>query len=299
LEYIKFKGHKQRETPVVNAQELVLLLMKVPGEKAKQFRSAGANILVRYLGGDTTLIEEVQAINEAHIQNPDSQVAIFRNSDIVQQNLSFTRDQINQSKKLITKYGDKSDIFYTMLFNYEQTQYVKFGIVHTRPLQIRYLEHEKEFEKICCVSAIQCKEVSKVESEFKKTSFCLSNKSQVPKSDGVGYHTEVFQLTENITLDTIKKEIIDTIGDRALDPLPPNYNELTNIDIEKEKTKQIELQSQSQVEIEQEKTKQIELQTKQIELQTKQREIDVETKRLDIEAKKIDLEMMKLRFQHT
>jgi prophage antirepressor-like protein len=38
--YYKFKGQRQRDTPCVNAKGLVLLLMKVPGEKAKQFRSA-------------------------------------------------------------------------------------------------------------------------------------------------------------------------------------------------------------------------------------------------------------------
>jgi hypothetical protein len=39
LEDIKFKGQRQRDTPCVNAKGLVLL-MKVLGEKAKQFRSA-------------------------------------------------------------------------------------------------------------------------------------------------------------------------------------------------------------------------------------------------------------------
>lgn len=56
IENIKFAGSNQKNTPCTNVQGLVKLLFWIPGEKAKRFRESAANILIRYLGGDTTLI---------------------------------------------------------------------------------------------------------------------------------------------------------------------------------------------------------------------------------------------------
>ncbi len=77
-ENLKFKGRGQRETSVINAKGVVLLLMWIPGEKAAKFRSEAADVLVRYLGGDVTLINEIKAIDETHEQNPDNVLAPFR-----------------------------------------------------------------------------------------------------------------------------------------------------------------------------------------------------------------------------
>jgi hypothetical protein len=65
----KFPGAGQRETPCVDVNGLVKLLMWIPGKKAQEFRNLTANTMVRYLGGDTSLATEIQNINNKHTQN--------------------------------------------------------------------------------------------------------------------------------------------------------------------------------------------------------------------------------------
>ena len=56
---VRFPG-LQRETPGAKAAQVVEIIMALPGVKARQFRKNAAKVLVRYLGGDVTLLEEVQ-----------------------------------------------------------------------------------------------------------------------------------------------------------------------------------------------------------------------------------------------
>lgn len=58
--YLKFSGAGQRETPVTKAKGAVMIMNLLPGPKAAQFRLACADILVRYLGGDESLVAEIR-----------------------------------------------------------------------------------------------------------------------------------------------------------------------------------------------------------------------------------------------
>lgn len=69
------------------------------------------------------------------------------------------------------------------------------------------------------------------------------NKVKIPKKNG-GNHTEIIKLSEIITSEIIKEEMIKVAGDRMIDPLP-RYSKVienTSIELEREKTKQIEIQ---------------------------------------------------------
>lgn len=57
---LKFLGRGQRDTPVTDARGLVMIMNLLPGRQAAQFRMMAADVLVRYLGGDQTLISEIQ-----------------------------------------------------------------------------------------------------------------------------------------------------------------------------------------------------------------------------------------------
>lgn len=85
---LKFSGPGQRETPCVNAKGLVKLLMLIPGKLAQEFRNQTADIMLRYLGGDTTLINEIKHTDQHHIQNGESN--IFR---------KFVRKKLNYDEK--------------------------------------------------------------------------------------------------------------------------------------------------------------------------------------------------------
>jgi hypothetical protein len=85
---LKFPGPGQRETPCVNAKGLVKLLMLIPGKLAQEFRNQTADIMLRYLGGDTSLINEIKHTDQLHIQNGESN--IFR---------KFVRKKLNYDEK--------------------------------------------------------------------------------------------------------------------------------------------------------------------------------------------------------
>ncbi len=58
----KFKGRRQRDTPVTDARGIVEVIMLLPGHQAARVRRQAAELLVRYLGGDLALVDEVCAI---------------------------------------------------------------------------------------------------------------------------------------------------------------------------------------------------------------------------------------------
>jgi hypothetical protein len=56
----QFSGSGERPTPVCSVQTLIELINLLPGERAARFRQAGAKVLVRVLGGDETLVDEIR-----------------------------------------------------------------------------------------------------------------------------------------------------------------------------------------------------------------------------------------------
>ena len=57
----KFSGRGQKETPVTDARGIVDIIMVLPGKAAASVRRQAADVLVRYLGGDPTLVQEIAA----------------------------------------------------------------------------------------------------------------------------------------------------------------------------------------------------------------------------------------------
>ena len=67
LANFKFPGRGQRDTPVIDAQGIVEIIMVLPGRAAARARRAAAEVMVRYLGGDPGLVEEI-AVNRLRQQ---------------------------------------------------------------------------------------------------------------------------------------------------------------------------------------------------------------------------------------
>jgi pantoate kinase len=105
------------------------------------------------------------------------------------------------------------------------------------------------------------------------------NKAKVPKKSD-GFHVEVIKLSEIITTECIKEEMIKVAGDRILDP-PPQYPIETSIphhlelSLEIEKTKQLEAQEKTKQIEAQEKTKQMQMQM-QMQMQVRLAELELE-----------------------
>jgi hypothetical protein len=55
----RFTGRGQRDTPVIDAAGIVEIIMVLPGKAAARVRRSAAEVMVRYLGGDPSLVQEI------------------------------------------------------------------------------------------------------------------------------------------------------------------------------------------------------------------------------------------------
>jgi len=80
----KFKGRGQQDQTLIQFQGALKLLMWLPGEKAKSFRSQAAEILTRYYAGDKTLLKDVW--ENAQSSNPINEAARAAHPEIDEYN---------------------------------------------------------------------------------------------------------------------------------------------------------------------------------------------------------------------
>ena len=78
----KFPGRGQRPTPVTDARGVVTILNLLPGRAAARFRAASADVMVRFLGGDLTLVAEIRRNAEAQQQLPADNPARMFGEDV-------------------------------------------------------------------------------------------------------------------------------------------------------------------------------------------------------------------------
>ena len=60
---------------MADARGIVYSIMLMPGKAAAQFRKASADVIVRYLGGDPSLVEETTAYHLAQERRPEDDLA--------------------------------------------------------------------------------------------------------------------------------------------------------------------------------------------------------------------------------
>ena len=63
LRYFKFTGRGQQDTLVADAETLIYILMILPSKRVIEFRMKAAEVFVRYLKGDESLIAEMRGNN--------------------------------------------------------------------------------------------------------------------------------------------------------------------------------------------------------------------------------------------
>ena len=72
---------RPRETPTTDAKGIVQILMVLPGRTAAGHRQAMSEVIVRYLGGDPSLVDEIYANRQAQLElaaaDPENPMRIF------------------------------------------------------------------------------------------------------------------------------------------------------------------------------------------------------------------------------
>ena len=74
---LKFPGPGQRETPVADARGIVRIIMLLPCRTAAPVRAKAADVLVRFLGGDPNLIQDIAHNRETQRILPSNHPARF------------------------------------------------------------------------------------------------------------------------------------------------------------------------------------------------------------------------------
>jgi hypothetical protein len=322
----KFNGAGQRLTPVTDAQGLVTIIQHLPGENADRFRSGAANILVRFLGGDTTLADDVHAIAAHHDAvnsgeapanimqifheavnsgeepisheqtNPEqSQIVEAPNLSIQTNNNKYAFESPTMVGKDLSMFNDTSAL-YMIIFKTNGEDFIKFGRT-SKPMN-RIREHLREIPDAKPYCMIPTTEPTRVELEFKQkmnytgklVTMQIKNKKQ----------TEILHNIKPEDAEIIIREIVASYASQyneKIKMMEMNYcawHTLTNINKEitlKTIEKEIELKKI-------EKDKDIELKNidKEIELKRidNDKDKEIELKRIDndkdkdIELKNID-----------
>lgn len=224
---------KKKKTPCVNAKGLVLLLMQIPGEKAKQFRLAGADILVRYLGGDTTLVDEIQQLN-INYNNGTQSTNIFRNAIVEKNGTIFSLEDSREHDNWIKTHGSEKSVMYfakCRVANSTRILY-KFGcILGVRELIKRVSTHNSDYEEFFLFKVVRVSNPLKVEKDFKNIPFIKENLTTQRVKSTV--QTELLESSETVTPSVLLKHFYDIVGENNTEPPPHSVVEAREKEMER------------------------------------------------------------------
>lgn len=111
------RGGAARPTPVINRAGLFELMQVLPGEVGAKFRRETAQLIVRYLDGDTTLADEVVDRADAKGKHDDIERHAARSFGIVfRKKLTGVACEHGLIK---TGYPDLTNLIYILLFGYD------------------------------------------------------------------------------------------------------------------------------------------------------------------------------------
>lgn len=131
---LKFPGPGQKEQQVTTFDGALKLLMWLPGEKAKDFRTKVAEILKRYFAGDPTLLDDIQAnaVSNCPI-NQAARASLQEYSVSKRQKLIPTQEEISRCKE----FGE----FITMLQT-NNTHYKEFIELRKEEVKVELMSKE-------------------------------------------------------------------------------------------------------------------------------------------------------------
>lgn len=173
----QFPGQGSRPTPVTDVEGMLYIINLLPGKHAAAFRAGGAKLLVRFLGGDETLVDEVQAIANHHAsgasQGTVGQLFHERAQEQVQEQVQALPPVPNKYALLSPSMRGRDmhdflgkEVCYLLLFTQDDGQYMKFG--YTSDVHKRMTEHMRELPSCQLYFMLDTPHAKRVEDEFRK-----------------------------------------------------------------------------------------------------------------------------------
>ena len=101
----KFGGRGQRDTPVTDAPGIVQIVMVLPGRAADTIRKQAASVLVRYLGGDMSMIDEIAANHLRQSELADDDPARLFGQHVESDRVKRAREDLTIAELLCVAFG--------------------------------------------------------------------------------------------------------------------------------------------------------------------------------------------------
>jgi hypothetical protein len=200
---------------------LIELINLLPGERAARFRQAGAKVLVRVLGGDETLVDEIRenaakmeqiaAATAAEDAEPHPMSTFQLPNGLTGANaVCSLMLSPNMHGKTVADFR-KSPCTYIILFKHEDKAAIKFG--WTKNLKERIKEHNRMYPDMKVWCAFDCKysEIAEeTEKLFKGKMTAYLHTIQLETKDGNGKpSTEVLW---DVTPEVAEKQMQDALN---------------------------------------------------------------------------------------
>lgn len=158
-----FTGQGQRATPVCDVKGAVRIMLLLPGRAAARFRESTAHLLIRYLGGDETLVDEIRA-NAATQQTLPDQHPIRAFGEAVDDMNRYRFASPNMIGKSLHDFKD-SRVVYLIVFCVNGVIYIKFGKSESSLLRME--THLKDYPNAVIYCMMVANDIKRIEDEYK------------------------------------------------------------------------------------------------------------------------------------
>lgn len=186
----QFSGAGERPTPVCDVSHVIELINVLQGARAARFRAAGAKVLVRFLGGDESLIDEIRENAEKQTQITEGPMRMFQLPNGLTGAGAACSIMLSPSIQDMTVADIRGACVYLIIFKHGDNVAIKFG--WSKDLQQRVRDHYRVYPEMRVWAAIPCtyREVAEqTECLFKGKMGAYIEQMQLGASNKV--HTEV------------------------------------------------------------------------------------------------------------
>lgn len=164
----QFPGAGERPTPVCGVSKLIEIINLLPGQRAASFRAKGAKVLVRFLTGDETLVDEIRD-NAAKIESApeDSPLKMFELPEGSSSN-AHRVELFSPTMEGKNAADFKGYCVYLIVFTYQGKNAIKLG--WSKDFSSRVKDHERLYPdmKIWCIISCRNSECAQQTETFYK-----------------------------------------------------------------------------------------------------------------------------------
>jgi len=254
-ETYNFPGSGQRPTPVCDVKGAVRIMLLLPGRAAAHFRESTAHLLIRYLGGDESLVDEIRA-NAATQQTLPAEHPGRAFGEAVEDMNRYRFASPNMLGKSLHEFKD-SRVVYLIVFCVDGITYIKFGKSESSLLRME--THLKDYPNAVIYCMMVANDIKRIEDEYK-----LRMKYK-------GKLTDLVINKQNYT------EIIKEISPEEAEA------QLQSIKTEIDNSEHVRLE-----------LKRLDVETKRLETELETKKIDNEAKRTELKMKFLEYTYAKL-----